>query len=157
MGDLPISTVADSFDRLDVDSAFSLSSRSANATTRRAAIQAFASTAAALEGSIAAQESDLPDTASTASRFEWANIPPGTAGSPDPAYQDPSGVGARRFYQFNATTASAASGILVAEGHAPPTACSSTDPWTSQPSLCGDFITPLAAEISATAIADCVD
>ncbi|HEY4941941.1 MAG TPA: hypothetical protein VII56_10990, partial [Rhizomicrobium sp.] len=83
---VPAQSVIDSFNRIDVDGGFSLTSRTADATARRAAVQGVAASAAALEGSIAGQMDDLPDTASTATRFEWGNAPPSD-------YQDPSGAG----------------------------------------------------------------
>ncbi len=101
-------SVSDNFDRIDVDTAFSLTSKTADATARRGAVHAVAATIAALEGSIAAQVNDLPDTSSTATRFEWGNAPP--------AAEDPSGAGARKFLEFTAANASQAPNIVVAEG-----------------------------------------
>lgn len=69
-------TIIDSFDRFDIDSGISLTSKTADATARRAAVHAIAATIDALEGSASAQSADLPDTASTSTRFEWANAPP---------------------------------------------------------------------------------
>jgi RHS repeat-associated protein len=105
-------SVSDSFDRLDVETGFSVTSLTETATDRRVAIHAIAATSDALEGSVAAQNSDLPDTVSTATRFEWGNLPP-------PA-EDPSGtsgsIGARRFYDFNASNASKAQALMLVEG-----------------------------------------
>jgi hypothetical protein len=102
----------DNFNRIDVDSALSVTSMTADAVARRATIQAIAASAATLEGSVAAQQTDSPDTASTATRFEWGNAPPGSTGSwdvPANAYEDPLGVGPRKFLQFTAANASSAS------------------------------------------------
>lgn len=99
--------VTDSFDRIDVDSAFSLTSKTADADTRRAAVHAIAATAEALEGSVSAQVADLPDTSSTATRFEWANRPP--------SGEDPSGAGSRYFYRYDANNYAQAQNLSVAE------------------------------------------
>jgi RHS repeat-associated protein len=68
--------VADTYTRFDMDSNFSFTNRNADAKTRRAAVQSIAATASAIEGSIMSQLQGVPDTASTATRFEWANAPP---------------------------------------------------------------------------------
>ncbi|HEY4940167.1 MAG TPA: hypothetical protein VII56_01965, partial [Rhizomicrobium sp.] len=107
--------ITDSFNRMDVDAAISLSSKTADNATRNAALQTQAAAVAALEGSVAAQNNQ-PDTSSTATRFEWGNTPPGTAGSLDQAYEDPSGAGPRKFLQFTASNASAAASLALAEG-----------------------------------------
>lgn len=99
--------VTDSFDRIDVDSAFSLTSKTADADARRAAVHAIAATAEALEGSVSAQVADLPDTSSTATRFEWANRPPSS--------EDPSGGGSRYFYRYDASNYAQAESLSVAE------------------------------------------
>jgi YD repeat-containing protein len=102
-------SVEDNFDRLDVDMAFSLTSTTANAIDRRAAIHAIAVTSEALQGSVAAQIADLADTTSTATRFDWANRPPSA--------EDPSGgAGARRFYAFNASNDVHAATLAEFEG-----------------------------------------
>ncbi|MEJ1962983.1 MAG: RHS repeat-associated core domain-containing protein [Gammaproteobacteria bacterium] len=113
-------TIADSFDRVDIDTAFSLTSKTADATTRRAAVHAIAETIEALEGSVSAQISDLPDVASVATRFGWGNRPP-TA-------EDPSGATSgtpRRFYQFTTSnrpqgcisgSPAASCALLIVEG-----------------------------------------
>src|SRR5262245_2385986 len=90
------------FDRIDVDDAFSYVSKTANAADRRAAIFAIAATRDALEAGVPAQIADLPDTTSTATRFEWGNRPP--------AAEDLSNnYGPRRFYQYNSGNAAQAS------------------------------------------------
>ncbi|UTP39762.1 hypothetical protein M9M90_00880 [Phenylobacterium sp. LH3H17] len=101
--------VADSFDRLDVETGLSLTSRTAVALDRRAALHATAATLAALKGSVSAQVSDLPDTTSTAARFEWGNAP--ESGT------DPAGGTVRKFFQYvNSTEASQALGLSKTEG-----------------------------------------
>lgn len=102
--------VGDSFDRIDVDSAFSLTSRTSEASARRAAVAAIAATAEALEGSVADQVADLPDTTSSATRFEWANRPPSAE---DPS---PTPGAARRFYRFDAANANQAASLARVEG-----------------------------------------
>ena len=108
--------ITDSFNRVDIDAGISLTSKTADNAARSAALQAEAAAGAALESSIAAQMDNLPDTSSTATRFEWANTPPGTTGSLDQPYEDPSGVGPRKFLQFNAANVSAAPSLIIAEG-----------------------------------------
>jgi len=102
-------TVRDKFDRMDVDSAFSLTSKSADAAKRRAVILSIAATTDALEGSVVAQQADLPDTVSTATRFEWGNAPP----SAEDVYG--SGTG-RKFLSFTSSNASQATALAKVEG-----------------------------------------
>jgi RHS repeat-associated protein len=95
-----IYAVGDNFDRLDIESAFSVTSLTEAPADRRAVIHAVAATMDALEGSQSAQIADLPDTTSTATRFEWGNNPPP---APVGASDDPSGVGPRAFLDFNSS------------------------------------------------------
>jgi RHS repeat-associated protein len=134
----------DNFNRLDVDSGLSLETRAPNAAGRRAAIQAFAASAAALEASAAAQLDDLPDTASTATRFEWGNAPPGTANNADApncasanAYEDPGCPGARKFVQFTPTNSGQAVSDVLIENKPLSSYASATGstPTGSQPQL----------------------
>lgn len=102
-------SIVDSFDRVDVDTAFSLTSKTADAIARRAGLHAIASTLETTEGGVAAQISDLPDTNSTANRFAWGNRPPSA--------EDPSGgYGPRRFFGFNSSNSSYALGLARTEG-----------------------------------------
>lgn len=118
----------DSFDRVDVDSAFSLTSRTADGTDRRAALHAIAATWEALEGSVSAQIVDLPDVSSTATRFEWGNAPP--------ASEDFSGgYGPRKFFQFDDSNDSSALGLIVAEGHLAPVDNGETETAVEEPKL----------------------
>lgn len=103
-------SIPDSYDRLDIDTGFSLTSRSSDAVARRAGVHAIAATINALEGSVAAQIADLPDVTSTASRFAWGNAPP--SGEDHAA----AGTGARRFYAFSSSNAAAAEGLVRTEG-----------------------------------------
>lgn len=101
--------ITDSFDRLDVETGLSLTSKTAVALDRRAAVHATATTISALKGSVMAQVSDLPDTSSTATRFEWGNAPE--------ADMDPAGGITRRFYQYlNSTQAVQAASLTKTEG-----------------------------------------
>lgn len=101
--------VVDSFDRIDVDDGFSYTSVTASASDRRAAIFAVAATRDALEASVPGQIADLPDTTSTATRFEWGNRPP--------AAEDPNNSrGVRYFYQYNSSNAAQASSLTLVEG-----------------------------------------
>jgi RHS repeat-associated protein len=105
-------SVEDNFDRVDIETAYSVTSLTENANDRRVAIHAIAATLDALEGSVAAQIEDLPDTVSTATRFEWGNSPP--------PLEDPSGMGSRKFYDFNSSNGGSNSalikGLLLVEG-----------------------------------------
>ena len=103
--------VSDSFDRLDIESGISLTSKTADAPARRAAVHAIAATMDALEASASAQTSDLPDTSSTATKFEWGNRPPILE---DPAPSPYSGS-PRRFYEFTSTNYSQASSLVKVE------------------------------------------
>jgi len=103
-------TVIDSFDRLDIDSGISFTSTTADAPARRAAVHAIATTIDALEGSLAAQQADLPDTSSTATRFEWANRPPAAEDGASPAGTP------RRFYDFTSANSAQATTLVKVEG-----------------------------------------
>ncbi|HEY1631884.1 MAG TPA: transglutaminase domain-containing protein, partial [Rhizomicrobium sp.] len=105
---LPVSgkdyNIADTYTRLDIDEGMSLTSQTSDMASRNAALQAIAATSATIEGSIIAQSQDVPDTSSTATRFEWGNAP--TCADPnnlkncdDPA--SVSGSNPRKFFQFN--------------------------------------------------------
>ncbi len=107
--------VEDNFDRVDVDAGLSLTNKAADAPTRRAAIQSLAGAAAALEGSVAGQLLDAPDTSSTATRFEWGNAPP--ASECTAWGQNPVCMAAQRFYQFDSSSVSAAPSLVTADGH----------------------------------------
>ncbi len=110
--------IADSFDRLDAETGFSVTSKTSTATDRRVAIHAIAATEDALEGSVVAQNADLPDTVSTATRFEWGNSPPAAE---DPSAIPSGSIGPRKFYDFtqaNASTAqvNAVTSVMLVEG-----------------------------------------
>jgi RHS repeat-associated protein len=95
----------ENFDRIDADTSMSVTSTTSNASDRRVAIEAIAATMDALEGSVSAQQADLPDTTSTATRFEWANRPPGA--TDDPSGPSGTGIGPRVFYDFNSSNVNA--------------------------------------------------
>jgi hypothetical protein len=67
--------IYDEFTDLNIDSVVSLTSLTDNLAKTAAVSRAVAASAAALEGSVLEQMQDLPDTASTASRFAWGNNP----------------------------------------------------------------------------------
>jgi RHS repeat-associated protein len=102
--------VNESFDRIDVEMGFSLTNKIASTNTRRGAVHAIAATVDALEGSVVGQHQDLPDTVSTATRFDWANAPPATED------QSPVPGAAKRFYQFDSTNYSQAVNLTNVEG-----------------------------------------
>ncbi len=103
------SFIADNFDRIDADVAFSLTSKANDAATRRAVVLSVAETMEALEGSVAGQIQDLVDTTSVATRFDWGNAPI--------AADDLSGgYGARKFYRYSSSNASQASTLTRVEG-----------------------------------------
>lgn len=109
-------SVTDSFDKVDVETGISLTSVTGDAVARRAGLHAIAATEAALEATVIAQASDLPDTSSVATRFQWGNRPP--------AQDDPSGlpsgsVGPRKFYSFDATNGASepqVRSLMIVEG-----------------------------------------
>jgi len=97
----------DNFDRIDIDAGLSLTSKTADAAARRAGVHAIAASMAALEGSAWQQIADLPDIASTATRFDWGNAPPSA--------EDAAAAGARNFMVFTSANSSAASAVVLAE------------------------------------------
>ena len=101
--------IADTYTRFDIDTAISLTSTTSDAVARRAALQAIAATSAAIEGSIMGQMQDVPDTASTATRFEWGNAPPCLNLTDPNNCEDPASApgtpNPRNFFQFLPGTA----------------------------------------------------
>jgi len=96
--------ITDSFDRLDAETGFSLTSTTADATARRGAVLTAAHAMAALKGSVSAQISDLPDVSTVATRFHWGNAPPVTEDvQPWGEEQTPYVIG-RRVYEYANTT-----------------------------------------------------
>lgn len=65
-------TVADEAIRIDIDSGFSTTSKTASAADKLGARHTLAALGAMLEGSMFEQQMDAVDTASTAQRFPWA-------------------------------------------------------------------------------------
>ncbi|HEX3365615.1 RHS repeat-associated core domain-containing protein [Phenylobacterium sp.] len=88
--------ITDSFDRLDVETGMSLTSTSATALDRRAAVFSTVGALSALKGNVTAQVADLVDASSSANRFEWGNAPDTTT--------DPAGGYTRPVYLFQTTT-----------------------------------------------------
>ncbi len=148
-----------SYNRLDVEPALSITSKTANSNTRLNAIRAIAYAASTVEGAVGAQVNDMPDTASTAMRFEWGNAPPGTAGSWDPtnAYEDqnaPSTQKPRSFVTYTSSTASSALGLGLVDGWLPsdPHQGDGTTLSGQQPELgtaeAGNWVAAYAAQIN---------
>jgi RHS repeat-associated protein len=156
--DAPDYVLGDNFDRIDVDAGISLTSKVASTPVRRAALQAFAASSATLEGSMAAQLNDLPDTSSTATRFEWGNSPDSdhSAGG-----QNPYSMGPQRFYQFVNGQASAVPGLMTFDGAKPTDSSSPTckgsgsDSWSQPPTFtqtnCTNETSSLASWITSYA------
>lgn len=91
---------------IDIRSSVSASHRSGDLNRERAVSRAVALSAATLEGSIVEQLQDMPDAASTAARFAWAN-------NPD---EDNCNGGPRRFFDFTGATAPTVAGLMLFEG-----------------------------------------
>jgi YD repeat-containing protein len=109
--------IVDQMVSLDIDTAFSLTSKTNNAGVVRALSRSVALAAATLEGSVVQQAQDLPDGASTAERFAWANRPD----------EDPCSLGtARRYYNFATAAKTDRYGLTVVEGSS--TGCVSGPP-----------------------------
>lgn len=109
-------SLPENFDRIDADTAFSVTSITSSDSDRRAAIHAIAATLDALEGSVGGQVSDLPDTSSTATRFEWGNNPPA---ADDPSGPNNTSIGSRAFLDFNSANGSSESAVktlMLVEG-----------------------------------------
>ncbi len=141
--------IADNFDRIDVDAGVSFTSKDSASTApakRRGALMAFAAASATLEGSMAAQQADLPDTSSTATRFEWGNAPDTDHSSTG---QNPFGIGAQDFYQYNNTTASQVTTLSAVDGGATGS-CSGTgtDAWSAPPQIAPGTCTTLIGSLS---------
>ena len=104
-------TIADEFTELNIDSAISITSKSNNAAQTNAVIRSVALSAATLEGSVLEQMEDLPDTASTASRFAWGDQP----NDEDPCFKT---TNPRPFFDFTGSTASSRAPLYTYEGSA---------------------------------------
>ncbi|GAA0570625.1 RHS repeat-associated core domain-containing protein [Rhizomicrobium electricum] len=105
--------VPELFTSLNVTTAISITSKTNDAIRRNAIARSVGLAAATLEGSVIEQMQDLPDTASTATRFAWGNRPD----AEDPCASQI----ARRFYNFTGSTVSSRNGLYVYEGV--PTGC----------------------------------
>ena len=138
---------------MDIDSAFNLTSKTADPVGRRAAIFAIAAASGALEGSVVAQTSDLPDTASTATRFAWGDAPP--------ASEDMYVSGAaRRVFTFTSANASYLPSLDKVEGLTAATYATSSDPcglhdidpvftYTTPPQMCASEATAFMSSLES--------
>lgn len=134
----------DNFDRIDVDGGISMTSKTADTTRRRAALQSLAAAGSTLEGSISAQMSDVPDTASTVSRFEWGNSPPSDHSA---AGQNPKGIGPQNFYEFTTATGAAAANLVRVDGGTTGTATGLVN-YGSPPAISQGEVNQRIAEVS---------
>ncbi|MGI8841763.1 MAG: hypothetical protein ACR2F8_13435 [Caulobacteraceae bacterium] len=102
--------ITDEYTELNADTALSITSRVDDLGRTDALARSVALSAATLEGSILEQTEDLPDTASTASRFAWGNQPD----DEDPCF--PTTNTPRRFYDFSGSSAANRSNLYQYEG-----------------------------------------
>ncbi|HEV2364398.1 MAG TPA: Ig-like domain-containing protein [Caulobacteraceae bacterium] len=108
--------IVDEFTDLNVDTVLALTSKSDSATSVASVSRSIALSSATLEGSVLEQMQDLPDTASTASRFSWGNAPEAGQSSSVIQFEDPCGVGAARpFYDWAGTTSTTRSALYLYE------------------------------------------
>ena len=113
--------VYDEFTDLNIDSVVSVGSlnpAASNSAVKTAAVsRSVALASAALEGSVLEQMEDLPDTASTASRFAWSNDPGAdNVGTDleDPCF--PTTNNPRPFFDFTGTSSATRAGLYLYEG-----------------------------------------
>jgi RHS repeat-associated protein len=91
---------------LDLRTAVSVSHRSNDNARERAVSRSVALAGAMLEGSVVEQLQDLPDGASTAARFAWANAPD----------EDNCSAGPRRFFDFTGASGADLEALILFEG-----------------------------------------
>ncbi|MDZ4372181.1 MAG: hypothetical protein U1C74_12255, partial [Phenylobacterium sp.] len=96
--------ITDSFDRLDAETGFSLTSATASATDRRAAVLSAASAMAALKGSVSAQISDLPDVSAVATRYRWGVLPLADEDPRPWEGEEDTSTRYRKFFEYSTTT-----------------------------------------------------
>ena len=113
--------VTDEYTDLNIDTVASVTSKSNSATAVAALSRSIALSAATLEGSVLEQMEDLPDTASTASRFAWGNYPGAdntTADPEDPCWNSISNPinNPRRFFDYTPTSAPTRFSLYQYEG-----------------------------------------
>lgn len=110
--------VSDEFTDLNVDSVVSITSLTNSAPQVAKLSRAIALASATLEGSVLETMEDLPDSASTASRFGWGNNPGVDNTTSDP--EDPcfTGNNPRAFFDYTGTTSITRSGLYLFEGSA---------------------------------------
>jgi RHS repeat-associated protein len=112
--------ITDQFTDLNIDTVISLTSLTDNAAQTAALSRSVAVASATLEGSVLEQMEDLPDTASTASRFAWGNNPGADNNTVTGDLEDPCWTinNPRPFFDFTGTTSSSRSGLYTYEGSA---------------------------------------
>jgi RHS repeat-associated protein len=103
--------IRDDYTEFDIDSAVSITSWSNDLNKVDAIARSAAVSSATLEGSILEQQEDLPDTASTASRFAWANHPD----NEDPCWTTNH---PRAFFDYSGSTTSNRYSVYQYEGSA---------------------------------------
>ena len=110
--------VADQFSDLNVDTVVGVTSLANNAAQVAAISRSIALASATLEGSVLETMEDLPDTASTASRFGWGNNPGADNTTADP--EDPcfTGDNPRAFFDYTGTSTTTRAGLYLFEGSA---------------------------------------
>jgi RHS repeat-associated protein len=121
-GASPDWSIADSAEVIDIEPAYSVTSTNADLAKRNAAARVVGAAAAALEGSVQQQNSDSPDSVSTAVRFAWANRPESGQDQYAATPNDP-----RRFYSFT-PGGPTASGLFVFDGRTTPAAIGANHP-----------------------------
>jgi RHS repeat-associated protein len=102
---------------LDFRTALSVSHRTGDANRERAVSRAIATAGAMLEGSVV-EQNDMPDVASTAARFGWANAPD----------EDPCATGARRFFDFSGASLTTLENLMTFDGTSGGCSASSIQP-----------------------------
>ena len=104
---------------IDFDTAISLTSRVNDETRRRATLRSIATAASALEGSVLEQMQSLPDTASTATRFAWANRPSAWGNPAGVSYiEDVAGNIPRTFIDWSGVSGASVDSLLLIENTA---------------------------------------
>ncbi|HEY1561943.1 MAG TPA: RHS repeat-associated core domain-containing protein [Caulobacteraceae bacterium] len=110
--------VTDQFSDLNIDSVVSVTSLTNSASQVATLSRSIALASATLEGSVLEQMQDLPDSASTASRFGWGNDPGADNSTSDP--EDPCFTGnhPRAFFDYTGTTSTTRASLYQFEGSA---------------------------------------
>jgi RHS repeat-associated protein len=110
--------VADEFSDLNIDSVVAVTSKTDSSTSVAAISRSIALASATLEGSVLEQLEDLPDSASTASRFAWGNDPGADNVGTD--LEDPCFTtnNPRPFYDYTGSSSTTRSSLYTFEGTA---------------------------------------